>query len=511
MYDQTGEAPITYQETFRLNEDYTVKANVLPGTSTDYSLRVQRDLRKRFEPTALAFGTEVGRNQKADMSVNVRCVPWVDQNYTFTAEYAEDSDPANRQTGAVVDTATGRSIRTLDITAKNDLSARFSLRLPALLQWIGGRGGRGGRGGPAPARPPQPPRRVDLDPGEAPPGGSAPSSPPAPEPAPGAARRPFVLRRLFGAGSDYVEPLSATWRRNMNTNAFDLVRRPSLLYQLGIDDTLRVAKAGQGLTRQDAQSQITSLEGGAGLRLPFGLSLKSDYSAKLSRRSGSTQTRTRVTREERFPRLNLTWSRGDRIPYVRRFLTSAQVNASYASTHTDEGEGSVRRRALLTRGDSREVRASWNGRWKFGPTTTIERVLTDTEEWEYDLADATAGAPDLPPLRGSNEQQRATTSLTVRQNVRPRSLPLFGRLKSDIDLSLKYELESETRATGTGEAARAPIADNDKWKSELTLQYKFSENFRGEGLVRVENNDNRLTDRTRKIREVRLSGTFFLR
>ena len=43
------------------------------------------------------------------------------------------------------------------------------------------------------------------------------------------------------------------------------------------------------------------------------------------------------------------------------------------------------------------------------------------------------------------------------------------------------------------------------------MSYSFSENFRGEGLIRVENNNNKLTDKTRKTRELKLSGTFFLR
>ena len=43
------------------------------------------------------------------------------------------------------------------------------------------------------------------------------------------------------------------------------------------------------------------------------------------------------------------------------------------------------------------------------------------------------------------------------------------------------------------------------------MTYNFSTNFRGEGRVRVENEKDLLRDKTRKIREVRLSGTFFLR
>jgi hypothetical protein len=46
---------------------------------------------------------------------------------------------------------------------------------------------------------------------------------------------------------------------------------------------------------------------------------------------------------------------------------------------------------------------------------------------------------------------------------------------------------------------------------ELNGTYKFSDNFRGQGVIRVENNRNELTEKTRKLRELRMSGTLFFR
>lgn len=505
----SGFADTTFQESFQLNEDYSLKANPLPGTSADYNLRVARDLRKQFDPMALQFGTETGRRQKADVNLNLRFLPWLDQNYTFTANYEEDSDPTTRRGGAAIDSVSGFAVRTIDITTKNDLSARYSLKLPTLLKRIGAEraGRRTSRSRPGSAtqgsRTAAEADRVSVG------GRDQQERNGAEEPEePG---EPFFVRRVLAFASDYVEPLTATWRRNINTSAFNLLERPPLLYQFGVEDSLAVDRAGQGLTRQDAWSRTTTLEGGAGLRLPQGISAKAHYNDRQSRRSGSTKDRMRVTREERFPHLNLTWSRADRIPFVKRVINSAQVNAAYQHTTSNEGEGSLRPRDLLTRGHNTEVRLSWNGRWRWGPTTNIERVYSTGMEWDYELLTDDDGGTTRPPLRGSSEQTKTTTTFTVRHNLRPRSIPLFGRLESDIDMSLELGMESETRSTGTGDAERAPITATEGWKTESTVRYKFSENFRGEALIRVENNDNKLTDRTRKIREVRLSGTFFLR
>ncbi|MEW6755739.1 MAG: cell surface protein SprA, partial [Candidatus Latescibacterota bacterium] len=497
----TGRADTTFQEDFRLNETYSVKLAPFGGITGDYDLRVERDLRKRFDPQALSFGREVGRVQQADVNLNLRFLRWLDQNYTFKATYDEDSDPTSRRVQAIVDTTTGRSLRTLDVDSRNDLSARYSLKVPQVLKAIGapGRAGQSTR---------KPPRR-DADEEEvAPQAGEGP--PPARPPEAEAPDQPFFLRRLLHFTGEYIEPLNATWRRNTDARSFNLVERPPLAYQLGLDDSLRVARAGRGLTQQDAWSRTGTLEMDTGLRLPLGMSLQAHYNDKLERRSGSSQTRLRVRQEERFPRLDLTWNRAHGIPYLKRVINSAQVTVNYTQTRHKEGEASLAARNLLTQGQEQEVRLVWSGRWRFGPSMTLERRYTLGRDRDYELLGAQDTTTARPPLRGSSSEEKTESTLTVRHKLQPRSLPLFGKLKSDVDLELKVGLESELRESATGEAARAPINANDKWNGELRASYRFSDNFRGEGTMRVEDNHNRLTDKTRKIREVRLQGTFLL-
>jgi hypothetical protein len=499
----TGEIDTTFQENFRLDENYSVKLTPLPGISSDYGLRVDRDLRKKFDPQQLSFGREVGRNQKADINFNMRFIKWLDQNYTFSATYEENSDPANRRAQTIIDSSTGDPIKTRDINTKNDLSARFNLKVPTLLKGIG-KPGTGSKKSSSRGR-----GKRDVDPGER----ELQREEEKEEEKKEAAKpdQPFFVRRLLHFSGGFLEPVTATWRRNTTARSFNLVERPSLLYQLGIDDSLRVEKRGQGLTQQDAWSRTRSLEMGSGMRFPLGISLKTNYNEKLEHRSGSTQTRLRVRKEQRFPRTTLTWGRADRIPLIKRIVNSAQATISYERSKHSEGEGSLGPRDLLTRGRGREVRISWNGRWRFGPSTNIERVYSSGTDLDFELvseADSTVGTP---PLRGSGSQSRTTTSFKVRHNLKPRSLPLFGKLKSNVDINFEFSLEDEERKNATGDAERTRISGNDKWKTALTLTYNFSQNFRGSGLIRIENNDNLVTEKTRKIREVKLSGTFFLK
>ncbi|MFC1526020.1 cell surface protein SprA [Candidatus Latescibacterota bacterium] len=471
----------TRQETFDLRETYAAKFNPLNALSTDYNLQINRDLRKKYDPQQLAFGREVSRTQRGDVKLNLRVVKWLDQTYGFQATYDEVGDPRRRRSQALIDSVTGLPAQTIDVTTKNTTSARINVRVPDLLKRLGA-APKKGRPGPS--------------------GTDAGSD------------QPFILRRLMYFTSRYVEPLNNTWRRNTDARNFNLVGRPPLLYQFGIEDSLQVRQISVGLTQQDSRSRNTTTESSTGLRLPLGMSVKSSYKLQQTHRSGSTQTRLRVDEKEYFPRLSLNWGRAGNLPYIKRFITSAQVNVRYDVSTTREGEGSLAPRNLITEGDGRDFEATWNGQWKWGPSTRIHHSRSYSEETDFELAsnlDTLLAHGQAPPVRGRGENRKHTTSFETKYTLRPRELPLFGQLRSEIDLRFVIELQSEERTSATGDSKPAPLAETDRWKVELNGTYQFSENFRGEGIIRVDNDHNALTDRTRKVREVRLSGTLFFR
>jgi cell surface protein SprA len=499
---QRGDANATVQEDFRINETYATKLNPLPGLSADYNLRIDRDLRKRFDPAAFSFGREVGRKQTADVTFTLRLVQWLDQNYTFKASYNEVNDPTQRRSISLIDSTTGRALAPFNIDTQNDLSARFSLKIPTLLRNLG----------KAPtAKPADKKKTLEVDAGENTAAAQIAQGSIADTSVVQSRRKsPFILRRLAGFFGDYVEPVNANWRRNTTARNFNLIERPPLFYQFGLEDSLKVSRASVGLTTQDNWSRNVQREANSGLRMPLGISFKVNVREQVGRRSGSAQSRLRVTEEQSYPRLNIAWGRADRLPYIKKVINSAQVNVQYERTQNREGEGGLRARNLLTRGYGRELRISWNGRWKWGPTTTIERVVSSSISNDFELAsdDSTAGPP---PLRGTGSNERSSTTFNIKHDLKPRSLPIFGKLKSNVTINFEIGVEAETRANGTADEVRTPITEQERFKTQLSLTYKFSDNFRGTGLVRWENNDNKLTDKTRKTREIKLSGTFFLR
>ena len=468
------------------------------------------------------------------MGFSLRLVSWLDQNYTFKANYEEQNDPAQRRGVAPIDSISGLPFNTLDIDTRNDLSARLNLKIPTLLKNLGKAPGQSRKAQQRDDRDRNRSRNRNID-------EDAPTSkesqaeqkesqaeqkknqtekeptkaeqkknqtekePTKAEPPQG----PNILRRLAGWTGRLVEPVNASWRRNTNSRHFNLLQRPSLSYQLGLEDTLRVRQVTQGLTHQDNWSHTSSFEAGSGMRLPFGISVKVNSKEQTTERSGASQQRLRLRNERTYPRVSLSWGRADRIPLIKRVINSAQVNASFQTSDASEGEGSLAPGHLLSEETKTEFRASWNGRWRWGPTTTIERVLSTSESRDFEPT--TGGDDGEQPLRGTRDREQVTTTFKITHNLKPRRLPLIGRLKSDVTLNLEQKFEEETRSIATGDEERVPNGKENRWRTQLSMTYNFSTNFRGEGRIRIENNKDHLRDKTRKIREVRLSGTFFLR
>ena len=92
---------------------------------------------KNSFPDKRSFGREVGRRQTADLGFSLRLVSWLDQNYTFKANYEEQNDPAQRRGVAPIDSISGLPFNTLEIRNQNDLSARLNFKIPTLLKNLG--------------------------------------------------------------------------------------------------------------------------------------------------------------------------------------------------------------------------------------------------------------------------------------------------------------------------------------------------------------------------------------
>ena len=72
-------------------------------------------------------------------------------------------------------------------------------------------------------------------------------------------------------------------------------------------------------------------------------------------------------------------------------------------------------------------------------------------------------------------------------------------------------MNSQVRESATGEEKLVAISSSNRWDAQLRATYSFSDTFRGEGVIRVENDRNNISEKSRKVRELRMSGTLTFR
>ena len=179
-----------------------------------------------------------------------------------------------------------------------------------------------------------------------------------------------------------------------------------------------------------------------------------------------------------------------------------------------QAEGSLDPSNLIREDASTEWRATWTGQWRIGPTTRIEYSSNTSNDLDFEItdrADSTIVARQKPPLRGKGRDIKTTKTFDTRYKLRPRELPFFGQLKSSIDLNFQINVSSQVRESATGDEQLVPISSSERWDAQLRATYSFSQTFRGEGVIRIENDRNNISEKTRKVRELRMSGTLTFR
>jgi len=217
--------------------------------------------------------------------------------------------------------------------------------------------------------------------------------------------------------------------------------------------------------------------------------------------------------------MSISWNQAHRMPLIKRVLQSSNATVNYETTKTRGGEVLRRSEALkinnlINREKGSNLRVSWSGKAIIGPVLNVTREMNNSTSFDFETvasSDSSQIGEVERPLRGSSTFKKRKTQITTRYSMRPRSLPIFGKLKSIVNFNFKFSTESELRESATVDAEREPVADTGKWDFEIKGDYKFSSLFTGQGLFRIEKNHNNITEKTRNVVEVRVLGTMSFR
>jgi hypothetical protein len=237
-----------------------------------------------------------------------------------------------------------------------------------------------------------------------------------------------------------------------------------------------------------------------------GFSLFSDLNTKIKYEyeQGTSETISRPPIHDEktiFPGINGQWSSVKNLPLLNRFAQSSSIRFGYEQGRSRRGEGGLTQKSLLSESNDRSFSPlfEWTTSWERKIRTTVR--MTKKNSRTKDMRDGES--------RGITNTTNNAFSLSVDYSLSAASvkkLPLLGRLRSDVNLSLDVTQGTDRQEQALGDAAPVLRRDDRSFSIKLDTDYKFSSKFTGGAKIEITNRHNVLTETTRKIREVGFWG-----
>lgn len=453
----------THTENFTLNENYDIKLLPFRSLTTNYKLGIDRDLRGALSVPGLQFGHETSRTQNFTVGYTPKMFRWLTTNAQYSAGYRENLETGGQRTPI------GNLRRGLTVNNQNQASLRLGFNFASFFRGL--------------SRP----------------------------------KRHFALRFIGRAGAT-VNNVNASVARTKNLGLFGLRERPSLSYQFGLTDTTFVETFETGgLTRTNSKQIQDRADLGASLRLPAGFSVQSNVNFSHNRTFNNANAEEKLTT---LPDLSFSWRGIERLPILRWFWTSTNVNSSYKRTKTRRGEPASLDgifHALDTLTITNDIRAtqmspmvSLSTRWRNGMSTTLQTNRTKQTDLRFQRNIQRNEEGRFPTQAERTIGTTITESSSLRAQLRYSIKPsLFGSLESNIDLDLTFDTSGNTTleiprdvavatpdpapgpdpgADGAASDATDPTIDESggqfrrnesTWGAKIGAQYRFSSHFTG--------------------------------
>jgi len=442
-------------ETFVLDETFTIKFTPFRSLNADYDLSVNRDLRDGFALSAFQFGRETGRSQQTSFRFSPRIFKWLTFNAAYQSNYRE-----RLETGGERSTY-GTSRRGLRATRQNPVSGRFTLNIPVLTAPLTKRSPDGG----------------------------------------------FSILRTFGRFVSTLQSVQVSLQRNTTITLFGLQERPGLAYQLSFTDSTTAKTFPSGLvTRVDTRLINDKVDVTGSVRLPTGIQVQTGYDFIHNSNFGTNSTEDdRVV----FPSIDAGWKGLERLPVLRALFRSARIDAGYKVSSIRRGDGGLGPLSITQ--DSKLTEYSplfnWNANWRNRMSTAFTRNTSENVELKYERNVSGVDVPLVDREIGTTITNSSSNKATLKYTLSSR---LFRKLQSNLDMDMSFQqsatLQEEfPRATGA-DTTSVIRKDEATWSAQLQAQYRFSSRFTGGSRLRHENRKDRLRDRTDKTWEFRVWG-----
>ncbi|MFO7768300.1 MAG: cell surface protein SprA [bacterium] len=470
--DRSGQERDRYA--FTATENYNLGMRMFDPMRTAYSLTLNRDLTDDWSLGDGDLGAEVGRRQVLDSVYEPDLFRWMTQRYQYTSEFRENNDPryntrvARQQDGTTREVQLGR-----DVVLNVDASADYTIQPAELV----------GR--------PEPDEGVE-----------------------GLQRPINDLKKLVQT----MSPVILTLTREKTANEFNLSGRPDLSYQLGFSDRPGVTRTSASATQQSQARDTRRIEVRSGLNLPIQAFV--DLGPQWRWVDQASESRTIYSQAVTWPAVNVRYTGLQQIRPFADLTRSLSLSSGFRKT--DENTDRL--------SDEGGTRLPYSGRVSRGlePLISIQMTLNNgmavmlnssnvtTVNTQYDPA----GHPSSQSVTGNSGLRVSLNyQFTAPQGI---DIPLIGqvRFQSQLDMGITLARNrNETRVriykprqinVGEGLIQRTvyepdefvPTVSQATWSFQPNIRYNFSRRVQGGLDATFENVDDRLMNRTRKVREV---------
>lgn len=456
--DRTGQVRSRYS--FTANEMYRIGMRPIQSLRATYDLDFSRDLTQGWQASDLNLGKEVRRRQVFDTIYEPSTITWLTQRYQYTAEYRENNDPRfnTRVSPEGEEIQLGR-----DVVSNVDARAVYTIQ-PAQMLGI--------------------PKQV--------------------EGTEGFAKLVNDIRRMAGN----LTPIIINLSQDRTANQYNLVGRPSMAYQLGFKETPDVERAAAAATQQSTIRTVKRINMNSGVQLP--LSAYLDIRPTWNWTDRLSQSKTTFSQSITWPSISMQWTGLQQLWKFSNWITAINISSSYRKTtdRTDQLSDDVLRvrkpySSMVIKG--------------FQPLIAVQTTLNNgigislSRSSQVALRKQETSRTSQTRNSSSNFRIDISYSFSSPQGIK---IPFFKkrlRFTSNVDIFLGIVRSTEITEVRIGEmkdgihityTPYTPTNSKATWSLRPNIRYNFSRRVQGGFDMTIENIEDRLMSRTRKVREI---------
>jgi len=452
--DRTGQ--VRSRNAFTATELFNAAFHPFRPLTGTYFLTLDRDLTQGWALSDANLGREVKRRQLLNAIYEPATFTWMTQTYQYRVEYRENNDP--RFNTRI--TPEGEQIR-LGRSANTNLegSATYTI-IPT--QFFG---------------PPRP--LVDAT---------------------GLPKLINDIRTIVTR----VTPVLITLSSDRVGNQYNLMGRPSVGYQLGLKEQPDVPRAAVVATQQSSIQSTRMINANTGLNLP--LSAFVDLRPQWRWIDQFSESKTTFASSVTWPAFSFRWQGLQQLWFFPNITSSISVSTSYQRTkdttdwlRTAVGEDAVRE--PYSSNDVKALRPLIGVQILFLNGITISTGRNSLEA----LREQLTGGTSQTRTRNSDYHIDISYRFSAPEGIKIPFIRKRLRITSTVDARVRLERREDTTEVriGTRKGAQfVPTVSTATWSIRPRLGYSFSQMIEGGLDMRLENVEDRLMDRTRKVREV---------